>query len=112
MMAADRVSPGCASLVPMIRRQYYRPLGLLLLVVQVWMAGASAACHNHLERGRRHDTAAARAAFPGTGLTAGHNDSAPPCAACTYLKAVRGAAMAPRIHPTLPGGHAAVALNR
>ena len=93
----------------MNRRQYYRPLGLLLLVVQIWMASAAAACHNHADFERSPGAAGAvlSAPFPGASLSAAH--TAPPCAACTYLKAVRGAVTVPAFVPALPSGIAPVA---
>jgi len=88
----------------MIRRQHTRPLALLLLVIQIWMAGAAAACHNHLHLAtpQRASSLSALAPVRGAAIAASRSDAAAPCPACSYLKAVRGAVLVPPIGRPLP----------
>src|SRR4051794_24482150 len=87
----------------MIRRQYYRPLGLLLLVVPGWVAGPGAASHSHPHRGPSQRAAGGSAAHPppASTLAAARTEREAPCPACTYMKAVRGAVTVPHFRPAL-----------
>jgi hypothetical protein len=92
-------------------RFHSRSLARLLLLVYVWMAGASAACHTCLAFHRHASVVQSAPSGPSPGLEKGLVPHAgTPCVACSYARTACSTPAVPVPTLTLPRGSAAVRL--